>query len=95
MKLFYIFVYVISIVTTEETSSDYDDDYDYEDYDFEDMDYDTLKEIEKTLSRYCKKYQQSTLIILTINYVLLQVWKVYQIQRHLWIWTYLKKKRMR
>lgn len=54
MKLFYIFVYVISIVTTEETSSDYDDDYDYEDYDLEDMDYDTLKEIEKTLSRYCK-----------------------------------------
>ena len=52
MKFFYIFISVISIVTSE-TSGDYD--YDYEDYDLEDMDYDTLKEIEKTLSRYWNK----------------------------------------
>ena len=39
-----------------ETSDDYDDvDYDYGDYDLEDMDYDSLKEIEKTLSRYWNK----------------------------------------
>ena len=54
-QMFHIFFYVISILATE-TSGDYDDDvdfvdYDYEDYDLEDMDYDTLKEIEKTLSR--------------------------------------------
>ena len=52
MKFFYIFISVISIVTSE-TSGDYD--YDYEDYDLEGMDYDTLKEIEKTLSRYWNK----------------------------------------
>ena len=57
MKLFFIFIYAISMVKTD-TSGDYDDDLDYEDYedyedyDLEDMDYDTLKEIEKTLSRY-------------------------------------------
>ena len=55
MKLFCILISVISILTTE-TSDDYDDvDYDYGDYDLEDMDYDTLKELEKTLSRYWNK----------------------------------------